>query len=182
MSTDGRVALGRVFAVGLLLSSAAAARPDDDPCRSLWAGNRDQADPCAKATLAHLTRDNYSLSVSDLDGIGEPAVPALAAALSSEEWLKRAGAADALGRIGVRLEKPASILDTVASHAEDANEEVRRQVIGAIARIGLRTQAAEQAARKAELDSDAVVRGLAGHALKRMDASDTLKKKRSEQR
>jgi HEAT repeat protein len=152
-----------VFAIGMLLLVAPVALPDDDPCVLLRAGKAGQAGACADATIAQLRRDNYNVTVGDLDGIGEPAVPTLLKALSSEQSLTRAGAADALGRMGMRLEKKAPIADALAGHAEDAEVKVRLQVIGAIARIAFKTPAAEQAVRKAESDPDPVVRALASY-------------------
>jgi HEAT repeat protein len=164
MNSDRRPVPGRVFAIALLLSLAPAAFSADDPCASFRSGDRHQADACARATIAQLSPQNYNLTVGDLDGIGEPAVPALREALSSDQSLRRVAAADALGRIGMRLEGKAAIANGLASHAEDADVKVRQQVIGAIARIGVKTPAAEQAVRKAESDSDPVVRGLASYA------------------
>ena len=178
----------------LLLAAASSARPDEacvalmrgdtsararchDPCLLFGAGDQTQGDKCANAELAGLRRDNYGATVGTLDGIGEPAVPALLKALASDSALTRAGAADALGRMGMRLEKKAPIVDALVSHAGDADRDVRIQVIGAIGRVGLKTPAAEEAVRKAESDSDTVVRALATLTLAQLKAPPASQRK-----
>lgn len=150
----------------LLRGDSSARDRCSDVCVLFQTGDNTKADACANLTFAELRRDTYNSSISTLDGMGEPAVPALLKALASDLPLKRAGAADALGRMGMRLglDKKAPIADALAAHAGDADKDVRLQVVGAIGRIGLKTPAAERAVRKAESDSDPVVRSLAAYA------------------
>jgi HEAT repeat protein len=139
-----------------------------EACNALRKGEKDQAKSCADQTILELTDvDQYNGAVGVLDGIGEPAVPSLVRALTSSEWLARAAAADALGRMGVRLEKRDAIVNALAAHGSDKDLRVRRQVIGALGRIGLKTTAADEAIRQAEADSDPMVRQLAGYARQR---------------
>jgi len=68
-----------------------------------------------------------------LSRIGEPAIPALIGALSSEDNALRQGAAKALGGMGENAKPAIPALNANLAHAE---RDVRREVIDAFARIG----------------------------------------------
>ena len=164
MSGKSRLEGQAPLVLWLLLLSPGILRADDDPCLSFRAGDGTKRDACADATIASLTEEDYSAAVGRLDGMGEGIAPKLIKALSSSQWLTRAAAADALGRMGKRASAPEVMVNALAAHAKDKEAKVRQQVFGAIGRIGRKTPAAEEAVRQGLLDSDLLARHLAGYA------------------
>lgn len=108
-----RIGRHSLLAVALLLAGATVVQAGE-VCKAYFGGDKSRAEACADETISELTdRDQYNLAVGSLSGIGEPAIPSLLRALKSSEWLVRAAASDALGRIGVRLEKPEEVVNAL---------------------------------------------------------------------
>lgn len=142
-----------------------------DPCLAVMRGDKSATQACVDFEIQRLREPRFvGSAVQTLNGLGEAAVPALKAALEDSDAGVRAGAADALGRMGPRLDRSRQkeIALALAKLSSDSESPVRQEAAVALGRIGVDDEAVIQALEIIANDTDSRVRSLAKIALEKM--------------
>jgi HEAT repeat protein len=164
---------GRALWATAAVVFGSVANAADDPCLPLFRGDKSAMQACMDFEIQRLGNPSLApAAVQTLNGLGEAAVPSLRIALGATDPAVRGGAADALGRVGVRLDRPRQegIAKAVVALLSDPDSRVRQEAATALGRVKVDTAAVIQALQKAEDDLDAGVRTLARIALDSMRA------------
>ncbi len=145
-----------------------------DPCVTLSRGDKSATQECVDFEIQRLRDPRFAAAaVQTLNGLGDAAVPALKAGLADSDASVRAGAADALGRIGPRLGRPRQkeLALALAKLLGDSENRVRQETAAALGRIGIEADAVIRALEIAVDDPDPGVRSFAKIALAKIRAA-----------
>jgi HEAT repeat protein len=144
------------------------AGPGRDPCIDVLAASQTARRECVVEELKKLGDRTVAMAaVQRLAGLAPDSIAPLRTVLRGKgSVVSRAGAADALGRIGPTHAEIASAVPDLVACLKDESPVVRRQAAGALGRIGKLAQSALPALALSEGDPDPMVRHLAAFSIR----------------
>jgi HEAT repeat protein len=139
----------------------------DDPCVKLAFGDQSVTDDCIAQEIKKLEVPAVSpAAIQRLSGLGKRSVSPLLQSLKNPKAEARGAAAEALGRIGSRAARTEDVVRALVVALADSEISVKRQVAGALGRIGLDVAGAGEVLAAAAKSDDEMLRIIATGALR----------------